>query len=82
MIKIRTFIRKIEKEMEERLHIHCPKCSNQRLLDLCGKGIIKIKCPICRQEVILHLEECDKEREKRLYVDYRKKKLGTRMQRI
>lgn len=61
---------------EEIIKIHCPNCANSRLFDLYGKGsgILKIKCPVCRQEVQIHLEKCDGKRQKRLTTYYRMRK--------
>lgn len=57
----------------ELLKVHCPNCANSRLFDLYGKGsgTLKIKCPVCKQEVQIHLEKCDEKRQQRLTAYYR-----------
>lgn len=65
-----------ESQKEEYEKVHCPYCRNQRLFDLYGKGrgVIRIKCPVCRKEAELHLEECDRGRQERMNAYFRKMK--------
>lgn len=41
--------------MEQDIHVACPCCKNKRLFDANPntEGIIKIKCPICRNVVAI-----------------------------
>ena len=58
------------------IKVHCPKCSNRRLFDLAGysNGVVRIKCPQCRNEVELQLDKCNEDRNKRLIAFYRNHK--------
>ena len=62
---------KIENEF---LKVHCPCCENGRLFDVGAKakGVIRIKCPICKNAVEIKLEKCDRSRQRRLNAYYRK----------
>ncbi len=54
--------------------VHCPYCKNQRLFDVLGGGYgrVRIKCPVCKKEVELYLEQCDKKRQDRMNAYFRK----------
>ncbi len=44
---------------EEYIHVACPCCKNKRLFDLKrgSKGIVSIKCPICKAVVAVSLHD-------------------------
>lgn len=39
-------------------HVRCPYCKNKRLFDVTkeGSGAVSIKCPICKNIVVIELE--------------------------
>lgn len=44
--------------MEKVIHVCCPHCRNKRLFDLDengAKGIVIIKCPVCKSVVEIQL---------------------------
>lgn len=44
---------------DEYIHVACPCCKNKRLFDLLrgSKGIVSIKCPICKAVVAVSLHD-------------------------
>ncbi len=44
---------------DEYIHVACPCCKNKRLFDLKrgSKGIVSIKCPICKAVVAVSLHD-------------------------
>lgn len=44
---------------DEYIHVACPCCKNKRLFDLMreSKGIVYIKCPICKSVVAVSLHD-------------------------
>ncbi len=44
---------------EDYIHVACPCCKNKRLFDLKrgSKGIVSIKCPICKAVVAVSLHD-------------------------
>ena len=49
----------LEKRTDEYIHVACPCCKNKRLFDLLrgSKGIVSIKCPICKAVVAVSLHD-------------------------
>lgn len=63
----------ILQDVDKTVKVHCPRCRNQRLFDLQGtaRGTIRIKCPVCKHEVEVHLEKCDEKRQARMNAYFR-----------
>ncbi|MHB8129265.1 MAG: hypothetical protein ACYDEX_09730 [Mobilitalea sp.] len=59
---------------DDGIHVHCPRCSNKRLFD-CGleaEGIIRIKCPCCREVSVINLQHVTEEQKRKRFAAYKK----------
>jgi len=57
---------------EGEIHVLCPSCSNKRLFD-CGtsaEGIIKIKCPCCREVSVINLQHVTQKQRMKRFAAY------------
>lgn len=64
----------MEFKRDQDIRVHCPKCSFNRLFDCTtsAEGIIKIKCPSCKNILVINLQQVVMNRQKKRRNGYQK----------